>query len=95
MLATEGLATAGLGVGVGLALFTLLVAPWLVPCLVLRARQPRGARIEWTDLGVTEFDGASALRNRLRVNGFTGVHSETVHGWQRDVVHTFLADAPS
>ncbi len=44
---------------------------------------------------VTEFDGASALRNRLRVNGFTGVHSETVHGWQRDVVHTFLADAPS
>lgn len=44
-------------VGVGLALFTLLVAPWLVPCLVLRARQPRGARIEWTDLGVTEFDG--------------------------------------
>jgi ubiquinone/menaquinone biosynthesis C-methylase UbiE len=44
---------------------------------------------------VTGFDGASALRNRLRVNGFSAVHSETVPGWQRDVVHTFLGDAPS
>lgn len=36
----------------------LLVAPWLVPILVLRARQPRGARIAWDDTGVTEWDGS-------------------------------------
>jgi ubiquinone/menaquinone biosynthesis C-methylase UbiE len=40
---------------------------------------------------VTEFDGAARFRRRLRDAGFTGVHSETVPGWQHGVVHTFLA----
>lgn len=44
---------------------------------------------------VTTFDGAAALRNRLRTAGFASALSETVPGWQRNVVHTFLADAPS
>jgi hypothetical protein len=35
----------------------MLVLPWLVPILVLRARQPRGTRIEWNEVGVTEWDG--------------------------------------
>jgi hypothetical protein len=26
--------------------------------------------------------------------GFTGVHSETMPGWQRNIVHTFLGDKP-
>jgi ubiquinone/menaquinone biosynthesis C-methylase UbiE len=43
---------------------------------------------------VNGFDGAVAFRNRLRSNGFTAIHSETMSGWQRGVVHTFLADAP-
>jgi ubiquinone/menaquinone biosynthesis C-methylase UbiE len=43
---------------------------------------------------VLAFDGASQFRNRLREAGFTAVHSETVPGWQRKIVHTFLADAP-
>ncbi len=34
------------------------------------------------------------FRDRLRDNGFTAVHSETMPGWQRNIVHTFLADAP-
>jgi hypothetical protein len=41
-----------------LALFLLLVAPPLVPCLVLRARQPRGACLAWDDDGVVEREGA-------------------------------------
>ena len=45
------------GILVALALASMLVAPWLVPVLVLRARQPRGARIAWDDVGVTEWDG--------------------------------------
>jgi ubiquinone/menaquinone biosynthesis C-methylase UbiE len=44
---------------------------------------------------VATFDGAAALRNRLRTAGFASAVSETMPGWQRNVVHTFLADAPS
>ena len=43
---------------------------------------------------VATFDGASALRKRLIAAGFASAVSETVPGWQRDIVHTFLADAP-
>src|SRR6195952_580162 len=44
---------------------------------------------------VATFDGAAALRNRLRNAGFASAPSETVPGWQRDIVHTFLAAGPS
>jgi lycopene cyclase domain-containing protein len=40
---------------------------------------------------VDGFDGVARFRRRLRTAGFTGVHSETVPGWQRGIVHTFLA----
>lgn len=43
---------------------------------------------------VNDFDGAADFQRRLTTAGFTGVHSETVSGWQRNIVHTFLADAP-
>lgn len=43
---------------------------------------------------VNEFDGASAFRDRLRRNGFTDVHSETMPGWQAGIVHTFTARSP-
>jgi ubiquinone/menaquinone biosynthesis C-methylase UbiE len=43
---------------------------------------------------VDGFDGARRFRRRLRQTGFTGVHNETMTGWQRDVVHTFLATRP-
>ncbi|HEY7051618.1 MAG TPA: class I SAM-dependent methyltransferase [Mycobacterium sp.] len=43
---------------------------------------------------VNGFDGAMALRRRLVDNGFVAVRSHTMPGWQRNIVHTFLADAP-
>jgi ubiquinone/menaquinone biosynthesis C-methylase UbiE len=43
---------------------------------------------------VLAFDGVARFRNRLRKAGFTAVHSETVPGWQHNIVHTFLGDAP-
>jgi ubiquinone/menaquinone biosynthesis C-methylase UbiE len=43
---------------------------------------------------VNEFDGADDFRNRMRVNGFDSVRSETMPGWQRNIVHTFLGEAP-
>lgn len=43
---------------------------------------------------VNTFDGAADFQRRLVAAGFTGVHSETMSGWQRNIVHTFLGDAP-
>lgn len=43
---------------------------------------------------VNRFDGAADFQRRLVAAGFTGVHSETMSGWQHNIVHTFLGDAP-
>jgi len=43
---------------------------------------------------VNAFDGAAAFQRRMVAAGFAGVHSETMPGWQRDIVHTFLGEAP-
>jgi ubiquinone/menaquinone biosynthesis C-methylase UbiE len=44
---------------------------------------------------VNAFDGAADFRERLRSNGFVDVRSQTMAGWQRNIVHTFTARAPS
>jgi ubiquinone/menaquinone biosynthesis C-methylase UbiE len=44
---------------------------------------------------VLAFDGVSALTGRLSRAGFTGVRVLPMTGWQRGVVHTFLATAPA
>ena len=43
---------------------------------------------------VAGFDGAARFRRRLEAAGFTDVRSATVPGWQRGIVHTFLARRP-
>lgn len=43
---------------------------------------------------VATFDGADRFRRRLVECGFTGVRAETMPGWQRGVLHTFVATAP-
>jgi ubiquinone/menaquinone biosynthesis C-methylase UbiE len=43
---------------------------------------------------VNEFDGAQAFRDRMLVSGFESVRSETMPGWQRNIVHTFLGQVP-
>ncbi len=43
---------------------------------------------------VNSFDGAAQFQRRLAAAGFTGVHSETMPGWQRGIVHTFIGEAP-
>jgi len=43
---------------------------------------------------VLAFDGTARFRRRLADAGFTAIHSETMPGWQRNIVHTFLADEP-
>jgi ubiquinone/menaquinone biosynthesis C-methylase UbiE len=43
---------------------------------------------------VLTFDGATQFRQRMRDAGFTSVHSETMPGWETNIAHTFLGDAP-
>lgn len=43
---------------------------------------------------VLAFDGAERFRCRLRDAGFTAVRSDTMPGWEANVVHTFRGDAP-
>jgi hypothetical protein len=43
---------------------------------------------------VNTFDGVQAFRQRMQANGFEAVRSETMPGWQRNIVHTFLGQAP-
>jgi ubiquinone/menaquinone biosynthesis C-methylase UbiE len=40
---------------------------------------------------VNEFDGVRAFEQRLRRHGFVDVHTEPMDGWQRGIVHSFLA----
>jgi ubiquinone/menaquinone biosynthesis methyltransferase len=43
---------------------------------------------------VNHFDGVEAFKVRLRKAGFGDICHETMDGWQRGIVHTFLARRP-
>jgi ubiquinone/menaquinone biosynthesis C-methylase UbiE len=43
---------------------------------------------------VLAFDGTARFRRRMCDAGFTAVTRETMPGWQHNIVHTFLGDAP-
>ena len=58
-----------------------------------RLRTGDAALYRYLRRSVNDFDGATAFRNRLRTNGFVNVHSDTMRGWQRNIVHTFLGEA--
>jgi ubiquinone/menaquinone biosynthesis C-methylase UbiE len=77
----------------------LATAVWNAVCAAIiipsgRLRSGDATLYRYLRRSVNRFDGASAFRDRLRANGFTAVRSETMPGWQRNIVHTFLAEAP-
>lgn len=65
----------------------------IIPTGWWRTRDTALYRYLWRS--VLAFDGAQRFRARLAEAGFTAVHSETMPGWEANIVHTFLADAPS
>jgi ubiquinone/menaquinone biosynthesis C-methylase UbiE len=67
---------------------------WSVIIPAGRAATGDAALYRYLWRSVDAFDGVRRFRHRLRDAGFTAVHSETMTGWQRDVVHTFLASSP-
>lgn len=77
----------------------LATAVWnaVCGCVIIPAGRIRTGDAElyrYLRRSVNRFDGAAAFRERLRHNGFTAVRSDTMPGWQRNVVHTFQALAP-
>lgn len=65
----------------------------IIPSGWWRTRDTALYRYLWRS--VLAFDGAARFRARLADAGFAGVHSETMPGWEANIVHTFLADAPT
>jgi ubiquinone/menaquinone biosynthesis C-methylase UbiE len=74
-------------------------AVWNAVCAAIiipsgRLRSGDASLYRYLQRSVNRFDSVGEFRTRLQDNGFTAVHSETMPGWQRNIVHTFLAAAP-
>jgi ubiquinone/menaquinone biosynthesis C-methylase UbiE len=63
----------------------------IIPAGWWRTRDTTLYRHLWRS--VLAFDGAAQFRRRMREAGFAGVRSETVPGWERNVVHLFQGEA--
>jgi ubiquinone/menaquinone biosynthesis C-methylase UbiE len=59
-----------------------------------RAATGSGELFRYLRQSVLAFDGVRAFEDRLRRAGFAEVRSETMDGWQRGIVHSFLARRP-
>jgi ubiquinone/menaquinone biosynthesis C-methylase UbiE len=64
----------------------------IIPAGWWRTRDATLYRHLWRS--VLTFDGARQFQHRLRDAGFTAVRSQTMTGWENNIVHTFLGDAP-
>lgn len=64
----------------------------IIPAGWWRTRDTTLYRHLWRS--VLAFDGAARLRRRMHDAGFADVRSKTMPGWEHNVVHTFLGQAP-
>ena len=64
----------------------------IIPGGLLTSRTTRIYR--YLRRSVLDFDGVGEFEERLRGAGFTDVSTQPVDGWQRGIVHSFLARRP-
>jgi ubiquinone/menaquinone biosynthesis C-methylase UbiE len=64
----------------------------IIPMGRLRAGSGELYRYLWRS--VLDFDGLTALRERMARAGFEDVRVQTVPGWQQNIVHTLLGRKP-
>lgn len=64
----------------------------IIPSGWLRTRSTTLYRHLWRS--VLSFDGAQRFRQRMSDAGFTSVRGETMSGWERNIVHTFIGEVP-
>lgn len=74
------------------ALWNAVCATIIIPAGRLRSGD--ASLYRYLRHSVNEFDSAERFRRRLQDNGFDNVRSKTMPGWQHNIVHTFLAEAP-
>ena len=67
---------------------------WMIIIPMGRLRTGSGELYRYLWRSVLQFDGVRALVTRLRDAGFVDVRTQTVPGWQQQVVHTFLGRRP-
>lgn len=75
------------------AIFTAVCAGFIEPAGWLTSRDASIYR--YLRQSVTEFDGVGAFESRLRRAGFDGVRTLPLDGWQRGIVHSFVAQRPA
>ncbi len=56
---------------------------------------PRSGIYRYLRRSVLDFDGVKDFERRLGRAGFVEVRTEPTHGWQRGILHSFLARRPS
>lgn len=64
----------------------------IIPMGMVTAR--RSPIYRYLRRSVLEFDGVTAFEKRLGRAGFVNVHTLPLGGWQRGIVHSFLATRP-
>jgi ubiquinone/menaquinone biosynthesis C-methylase UbiE len=64
----------------------------IIPAGWRRTRDTTLYRHLWRS--VRSFEGVARLRQRMRDAGFTAVRSETMPGWEHNIVHTLVGTAP-
>ena len=76
------------------AVTTWTCVAWLIiiPSGLITSHHTRIYRYLWRS--VLSFDSASDFEARLVRAGFTDVRREAMQGWQKDIVHSFLARRP-
>jgi ubiquinone/menaquinone biosynthesis C-methylase UbiE len=67
---------------------------WSVIIPMGRLRSGHGDLYRYLWRSVRDFDGVRELRRRMSAAGFVDLRVQTVPGWQRDIVHTFLGRRP-
>ena len=80
--------------GVRRALYTWTVVCWLIiiPLALVVDRNPGLYRYLWRS--VLSFDTPVRFMDRLAAAGFVDVATTTAPGWQRGILHTFVARKP-
>jgi ubiquinone/menaquinone biosynthesis C-methylase UbiE len=74
-------------------LFNTVALGIIIPAGYLTSRHTRVYR--YLRHSVNEFDGVRAFEDRLYRHGFVDVRTLPMDGWQRDIVHSFLARRPA
>ncbi len=74
-------------------MWTLVCWGVIIPMGRLRAGSGDLYRYLWRS--ALQFDGVTALTERLTAAGFEDIRVQTVPGWQQHIVHTFLGRRPA